>query len=53
MRITDADLKNCQYIRYRMKIICQRFHVKHILRYETCAREIREKFVYKHSETVE
>ena len=29
------------------------FTLKRLLRFEICAREIREKFVYKHSETIE
>ena len=36
-----------------MKIICQRFYVKTPLRFEICAREIRENFVYKHPEAIE
>ena len=37
-----------------MKIICLRFHVKtRFTLIETYAREISEKFVYKHSETIE
>ena len=28
-------------------------HLKHLLLFEICAREIREKFVYKYSETIE
>ena len=40
---SNADLKICQYFRPHMKI----------LRFEICARDICEKFVYKHSETIE
>ena len=29
------------------------FTVKHLLLFEICAREVGEKFVYKHSETIE
>ena len=29
------------------------FTLKHLLRFEICAREICEKYVYKHSETIE
>ena len=29
------------------------FTLKHLILFETCARKIREKFVYKHSETIE
>ena len=36
-----------------MNIICQDLRLKHILRFEICAREICEKFVYKHSEAIE
>ena len=36
-----------------MKIKRQRFHIKHFLRFEICACETCEKFVYKHSETIE
>ena len=52
-RYTNADLKICQYIPLHMKIICGRFHIKRLLRFEICAREIYEKFVYKHLETTE
>ena len=30
-----------------------KFHIKYLLRFEIYAREICEKFVYKHSETIE
>ena len=36
-----------------MKIIVEDFTLKDLLLFEICAREIREKFVYKHSETIE
>ena len=36
-----------------MEIISGRFHIKIPFIYEICAREICEKFVYKHSETIE
>ena len=37
-----------------MKIVCLRFHIKQLLRFEICASEICEMFfIYKHSETVE
>ena len=36
-----------------MKIICRRFRLKCLLFFEIGAREIYEKFVYKHSETIE
>ena len=35
-----------------MKIYVEDF-AKHLLPFEICAREICEKFVYKHSETIE
>ena len=35
-----------------MKIACWRFYIKHLLLFELCAREIYEKFIYKHSETI-
>ena len=25
---TNADLRTCQYIRFHIKIICRRFHIK-------------------------
>ena len=36
-----------------MKIICWKFHIKTPFTFEICAREICEKFVDKHSETIE
>ena len=42
-------LKICQYLRLHMEIICQKISQL----FELCAREICEKFVYKHSETIE
>ena len=36
-----------------MKIICGRFHIEIAFTFELCAREICEKFVYKHSEIME
>ena len=50
LRYTNADLKICQNLRLYVKIICWRFHIKHLLLFEICAREICQKFVYKHSE---
>ena len=35
------------------KLYVEGFTLKHFLLFETCARKIREKFVYKHSETIE
>ena len=51
-RYTNADLKICQQHRLRVKI-SRSFTLKHLLLSEICARGICEKFVYKHSETVE
>ena len=36
-----------------MKIVVEDITLKHILLFENCAHEICEKFVYKHSETIE
>ena len=36
-----------------MKIVVENITLKHILLFEICAREICEKIVYKHSETIE
>ena len=36
-----------------MKIIVEDFTLRHLLLFETCKPEIAEKFVYKHSETIE
>ena len=36
-----------------MKIICRRSHTKTSFTFSDSAREICEKFVYKHSETIE
>ena len=33
-----------------MKIYVEDFALKHLLLFEICAREVREKFVYKHLE---
>ena len=48
-----VDLKIWQYVRLHMKIICKDFTLNQLLLFEICAREICEKFVYKHSEKVE
>ena len=45
-------MKIWQYFRLHLKIICWRFHIKNLSLFEICAREIWEKFVYKHSETI-
>ena len=49
----NADLKICQYLRLHMKIMCRRFHIKTPLLFKICAREICDKVVHKHSETIE
>ena len=36
-----------------MKIVVEDITLIHILFFEICAREICEKFIYKHSETIE
>ena len=51
-RYTNADLKICQYIHLHKKIICQRFHIKTLLRSEICPRERYGKLIYKHIETI-
>ena len=50
---TNADLEIRQYLYLYMKIICWRFHIKKPLLFEICALEICEKFVYKHSQTID
>ena len=52
-RDSNADLKIWQYLRLHMKLIyAEDFTLKHLLLFEMCAREICEKFVYKHTETI-
>ena len=51
-RLTNADLKICQYLRLQIKMICRRFHIN-TLRFEICAHEICKKFVHNHLETIE
>ena len=36
-----------------MKIVVEDIALKHILLFEICAHEMCEKFVYRHSETIE
>ena len=45
--------KSLKYIHVNMKIICWRFHIKHHLLFKIYACEICERFVYKHSETID
>ena len=62
-RYTNADLKTCQYLRlmfvlssfssYMKMSMLKILHLNNLLLFEICAREICEKFVYKHSETIE
>ena len=49
-RYTNADLKICQYLCLYKKILCWRFHIN--TPFKICAREVCEKFVYKHSEII-
>ena len=49
-RYTNADFKICQYLCLYKKIICWRFHIN--TPFKLGAREICEKFVYKHSEII-
>ena len=50
--LTQIWKSACQYLRFDIKI-CWNFILKHLLLFEICARQIREKFVYKHSKTIE
>ena len=45
--------KICQYFRLHMKIICWKFHIKTPFTFWDMHLVIWEKFVYKHSETIE
>ena len=38
---------------FKRKYYVENFTLKHLLLYEICAREICEKSVYKHTETIE
>ena len=38
---------------FTWKFYVENFTLKNVLLFEICAREIREKFVYKHSETID
>ena len=52
--LTNADLKICQYLPLHMKIMyVEDFTLKQLLLFEICARDICEKFVNKHSRTIE
>ena len=53
-RYTNTDLKICQYLCLQMKRkYVEDFTLKHFLLFEIRAREVCEKFVYKHWETIE
>ena len=52
LRYTNADLKICQKLCRHIKKICRRFHIKTCSQFEIWAREISEKFVYKHLEII-
>ena len=45
--------KSANIFDFTWKYFVEDFTLKHLLRFEICAREICEKFVYKHSETIE
>ena len=45
--------KSANIIVFIWKYYVEDFTLKHFLRFEICAREISEKFVYKHLETIE
>ena len=45
--------KSAKYLRLHMKVICWKSHINRLLLFEIWAREVCEKFVYKHSETIE
>ena len=51
-RYANADSKVFQYLCLHMKKYVEDFTLKHLSLFEICAREICEKFVYKHSETI-
>ena len=45
--------KSANIFVFKWKWYVEDFTLKHLLLFEICAREICEKFVYKHSETIE
>ena len=45
--------KSAKIFVFIWKQFAEDFTFKHLLLFEICAREIYEKFVYKHSETIE
>ena len=45
--------KSANMFVFTWKWYVEEFTLKHVLRFEICAHEICEKFVYKHSETIE
>ena len=46
-------LKSANIFVFIQKKYVEDFTLKHLLHFETCARAIFKKFVYKHSETIE
>ena len=52
-RYANADLKICQYLRFHMKIILKISRSNILLLFEIFTHEKCEKFVCKHSETIE
>ena len=53
---TDLSILKVHYCRFEnlpISFFMIGFTLKHLLLFEICAREIYEKFVYKHSETIE
>ena len=53
LKVTNADLKICQCFRLHVKKYVEGFTLKRLLLFEICRRKICEKFVYKHSKTIE
>ena len=49
----NVDFKICLFPRLNESNMLKISHLKHLLLFEICACEISEKFVYKHSETIE
>ena len=45
--------KSANIYAFIWKYYIENFTLKHLLLFEICAREICEKFIYKHSETIE
>ena len=49
----DTDLKICLYHCPHMKLYAEDYTLKQFLLFEICTLEICDKFVHKHSETIE